>query len=170
MSLSAPASQSAPADMLGGGCCSCCCCAALLLLLLLPPLGRRNAAAVAGFRRVLVASQAPPQLLPLDPEWSNFKAPRVRVLVASACFQPAAPISPGVDSVRALPIDRERVLRPHPGSLSVSVILTTRPRWPRAGTHQWVHCVGSMDPRPQQVDLWVRVRGTPFPHIHTYQI
>ena len=22
--------------------------------------------------------------------------------------------------------------------------------------------------RPQQVDLWVRVRGTPFPHIHTY--
>ena len=21
---------------------------------------------------------------------------------------------------------------------------------------------------PQQVDLWVRVRGTPFPHIHTY--
>jgi hypothetical protein len=22
--------------------------------------------------------------------------------------------------------------------------------------------------RPQQVDLWVRVRGTPFPHIRTY--
>jgi hypothetical protein len=21
---------------------------------------------------------------------------------------------------------------------------------------------------PQQVDLWVRVRGEPFPHIHTY--
>jgi hypothetical protein len=24
--------------------------------------------------------------------------------------------------------------------------------------------------RPQQVDLWVRVHGKPFPHIHTYKI
>ena len=23
-------------------------------------------------------------------------------------------------------------------------------------------------PKPQQVDLWVRLRGKPFPHIHTY--